>query len=79
MAIATGEEVGFRAARELDEAWSTWPRGDRPARLREAAGEYRRRFTEGGQVHAIRTIDLVSAAYPVAYAFHAPPARSTRT
>ena len=70
MAIATGEDVGFRGAPELDEALTTWPRGDRPARLREGAGEYRRRFTEAGQVHAIRTIDLVSAAYPVAYAFH---------
>jgi len=70
MAVTTGEEVGFRAVPELDEAWSTWPRGERPARLREAAGEYRRRFTEQCQVHAVCTLDLVSAAYPVAYAFH---------
>jgi hypothetical protein len=70
MAITTGEQLGFRSAPELDEAWGTWPRGDRPAVLREAAGEFRRRFVEQGPLGAIRTIDLVSAAYPVAYAFH---------
>ena len=48
----------------------TWPRGDRPTALREAGGAFRRRFSEQGEVRAIRTVDLVSAAYPVAYAFH---------
>jgi hypothetical protein len=70
MAMATGEQVGFRPAPELDEAWDTWPRGNRPAALRKAAGAFRRRFTGGRQVHAIRTVDLVSAPYPAAYAFH---------
>jgi hypothetical protein len=68
--ISRGEQVGFRPVGELDEAWDVWPRGDRPAVLREAAGEFRARFREQGQVTAIRTVDLVSAAYPVAYAFH---------
>ncbi len=60
MAFATGEQVGFRPAPELDAAWTTWPRGDRPAAVREAGAAFRRRFAERGQVHAIRTVDLAS-------------------
>ena len=69
MASATGEQVGFRPAPELDAAWTTWPRGDRPAALREAGAAFRRRFAERGQVHAIRTVDLASTAYPASFAF----------
>ena len=69
MAFATGEQVGFRPAPELDAAWTTWPRGDRPAALREAGAAFRRRFAERGQVHAIRTVDLASTVYPATYAF----------
>ena len=68
--MATIESVGLRPAHEFDEAHATWPRGDRPAALRAAAAEFRRRFLVGGQVHAVRTVDLVTAGYPTAFAFH---------
>ncbi|HEX8003421.1 MAG TPA: hypothetical protein VF519_12075 [Mycobacteriales bacterium] len=51
----------------FDAAWAVWPRGDRPAALREAAEEFRRGFT--GLVRGVRTVDLVSAPYPAKYAF----------
>jgi hypothetical protein len=63
-------ELGIRPVAEFAEAHATWPRGDRPAALREAAAEFRPRFKEQGMVHAIRTIDLVSAGYPASFAFH---------
>src|SRR5207245_7227331 len=53
----------FDAAREI------WPRGDRPAAIREAAETFRGRFKEQGQIRAIRTVDLVAAAYPTLFAF----------
>ena len=68
--IESPETYGFAAVEEFGEAQATWPRGDRPAALREAAGEFRERFKPAGEVHAIRTVDLVSAGYPVALAFH---------
>jgi hypothetical protein len=51
----------------FDEAWATWPRGDRPAALRAAAADFRASFT--GSVLGVRTVDLVSAPYPLKYAF----------
>jgi hypothetical protein len=63
-------ELGFRTIEEFAEAHATWPRGDRPAALREAASEFRARFLDQGTVRAVRTIDLVSAGYPAAFAFH---------
>ena len=57
-------------AEEFDDAHGTWPRGDRPAALREAAHAFRDRFKAQGRVRAVRTIDLVSAGYPVDLAFH---------
>jgi hypothetical protein len=69
-AIESPETVGIRPVHEFDEAQATWPRGDRPAALREAAGEFRARFKGQGEVRAIRTIDLVSAGYPATFAFH---------
>ncbi|MDX6669209.1 MAG: hypothetical protein QOK04_2589 [Solirubrobacteraceae bacterium] len=68
--IESPETYGFAAVEEFGEAQATWPRGDRPAALREAAGEFRERFKAAGEVHAIRTVDLVSAGYPVSLAFH---------
>ncbi len=63
------EGVGLRPAGEFEEAHETWPRGDRPAAMREAADAFRARFKEQGEVRAVRTVDLVSAGYPVELAF----------
>jgi len=68
--IDRGTEAGLRPAEEFTEAQATWPRGDRPAALRAAAAAFRARFRVGGEVHAVRTVDLVSAAYPAQFAFH---------
>jgi hypothetical protein len=51
----------------FDAAWAVWPRGDRPAALREAAEAFRASFR--GVVRGARTVDLVSAPYPAKYAF----------
>src|SRR3954465_6193402 len=67
-AIESPETVGIRPFHEFDEAHAMWPRGDRPAALREAAQEFRARFKEQGQLRAVRTIDLASAGYPTAFA-----------
>ena len=40
----SAESVGLRPFHEFDEANATWPRGDRPAAIREAAAEFRARF-----------------------------------
>ncbi|HVS28588.1 MAG TPA: hypothetical protein VHE14_03495 [Solirubrobacteraceae bacterium] len=68
-ATETPEQLGLRAAPEFAEAQTTWPRGDRPAALREAATEFRRRFKAQGEVRAVRTVDLVTAPYPRVFAF----------
>ncbi len=57
----------LREIHDFDDAWATWPRGDRPDALRAAAKGFRERFT--GVVHGVRTVDLVSAPYPTKYAF----------
>src|ERR671939_1728933 len=67
-AIESPETVGIRPFHEFDEAHALWPRGDRPAAIREAAQEVRARFKEQGQIRAVRTIDLASAGYPTAFA-----------
>jgi hypothetical protein len=53
---------------EFTEAQAAWPRGERPAAIRAAATEFRRRFKAQGEVRAVRTIDLVAAPYPVRFA-----------
>src|SRR3954466_14288502 len=67
-AIESPETVGIRPFHEFDEAHALWPRGGRPAALREAAQEFRARFKEHGQIRAVRTIDLASAGYPAEFA-----------
>jgi hypothetical protein len=67
--IESPETLGLRPIHDFDEAQATWPRGDRPAAVREAAEAFRARFKEQGQVRAVRTIDLVAAAYPTLFAF----------
>jgi hypothetical protein len=64
------EKLGLKPASEFDEANQTWPRGDRPAAIREAAAEFRARFaTEANRVRAVRTVDIASAGYPLKFAF----------
>lgn len=66
--IESPEAVGLRPFHEFDEANAVWPRGDRLPAIREAAQTFRARFKAQGQVHAVRTIDLVSAGYPTRFA-----------
>ena len=69
-AIESPEKVGLRPFHEFDEANATWPRGDRPAAIREAAAEFRARFAvPENRVRAIRTVDIASAGYPLKFAF----------
>lgn len=68
--VESPESVGIRPFHEFDEANATWPRGDRPAAIREAATEFRARFaTPENRVRAVRTVDIASAAYPTSFAF----------
>src|SRR5919112_6723824 len=67
--IESPEALGIRPFHEFDEANSLWPRGGRLDAIRGAAEEFRGRFKEQGQVRAVRTVDLVSAGYPVKFAF----------
>src|SRR4249919_1640376 len=67
---STPDAVGLRSFTEFDEANRTWPRGDRPAAIREAAAEFRARFAlPENRVRAIRTVDIASAGYPLKFAF----------
>ena len=69
-AIESPEKVGLRPFHEFDEANETWPRGDRPAAIREAAAEFRARFAiPENRVRGIRTVDIASAGYPLKFAF----------
>ncbi len=64
------EAIGVRSFGEFEAANDTWPRGDRPAAIREAAAEFRARFaTPENRVKAIRTVDIASAGYPLKFAF----------
>ena len=68
-ATASMETIGLRPCSEFTQAQATWPRGDRPAALTAAAEEFRARFKPAGEVRAIRTIPLATAAYPASFAF----------
>jgi hypothetical protein len=69
-AIESPEKVGLRPFHEFDEANATWPRGDRPAAIREAAAAFRARFAGSeNRVRAIRAVDIASAGYPLKFAF----------
>jgi hypothetical protein len=68
--IEQPEKVGLRPFNEFDEANATWPRGDRPAAIREAAAEFRARFaTSENRCRAVRTVNIASAPYPLKFAF----------
>jgi hypothetical protein len=69
-AIESPEKLGLKPFDEFAEANETWPRGDRPAAIREAAAEFRARFaTPENRIRGVRTVDIASAAYPVKFAF----------
>ena len=69
-AIESPEKVGLRPFHEFDEANETWPRGERPAAIREAAAAFRDRFAiPENRVRGIRTVDIASAGYPLKFAF----------
>ncbi len=68
--IESPEKLGLKPFHEFDAANETWPRGDRPAAIREAASEFRARFaTPENRIRGVRTVDLASAGYPVKFAF----------
>jgi hypothetical protein len=68
--IESPEKLGLKPFGEFDQANETWPRGDRPAAIREAAAEFRARFaTRENRVRGVRTVDIASAGYPVKFAF----------
>ena len=67
--VESPETLGIRPFHEFDEAADAWPRGERPQAIRDAAETFRARFKEQGQVRAVRTVDLVAAAYPTTFAF----------
>lgn len=68
MAVTKTGEIELRPFHEFDEVGGVWPRGQRLPAIREAAAAFRSRFKAQGQVHAVKTVDLVSAPYPVGFA-----------
>ena len=49
------EKIGLKPFHEFDQANETWPRGDRPAAIREAAAEFRARFARTGSAASGRS------------------------
>jgi hypothetical protein len=69
-AAPTSLQVGFRPIPELDGLFDVWPRGARLERIREGAQRFKERFTEQGEIRSVRSVDLATAPYVTAYAFH---------
>ena len=65
----SADTVGLRPLHDFDEAWATWPRGDRLDALRSAAYEFRARFRADAQVTGVRTFELAAVPYPAKFAF----------
>lgn len=61
--------VGPRPVAEFEEAAALPPGEDRLTALRDAAVAFRRRFGAAGTVRAVRTLPLVAAPVPTAFAF----------
>lgn len=57
-------DIRLEALDAVDEAWVTWPRGDRPGALRAAATAVRARLREDAPVEAVRTVDLATVPIP---------------
>ncbi|CAM5542181.1 MULTISPECIES: hypothetical protein [Streptomyces] len=62
--------IGARPIPEFDGVHDVWPRGERLRAVREAASAYKERFKAQGRVHAVKSVDIAAAPYPVKYAFH---------
>lgn len=62
--------IGARSIPEFAGVHDVWPRGERLRAVREAAMAYKERFKAQGQVHAVKSVDIAAAPYPVKYAFH---------
>jgi hypothetical protein len=62
--------IGARPVPEFDGVHEVWPRGARLAAVREAATAFKDRFKAEGQVHAVKSVDIAAAPYPVSYGFH---------
>lgn len=62
--------IGARPIPEFDGVHEVWPRGERLRAVRDAATAYKKRFVTQGQVHAVRSVDIAAAPYPVSFAFH---------
>ena len=68
--VTSPDALGLRPLHEFDAANETWPRGDRPAAIREAAIAFRARFAiPENRISAVRTVDIASAGYPLKFAF----------
>ena len=62
-ATATGRPIP-----EFDGMRDVWPRGERLEAIRSAARAFHDRFAAGGQIHAVRSVDIAAAPYPTKYA-----------
>jgi hypothetical protein len=60
----------LRPIPDLDAARAVWPRGRRLAAVREAGLAFKQHFKEQGTVLGVRSMNLVTAPYPTAFAFH---------
>lgn len=69
-AAAAERAAGLRPISELDAARDVWPRGRRLQAVRDAGLAFKSRFKAQGTVRAARSVDLVTAPYPSAFAFH---------
>ena len=68
--LLPGGYAPLRPIPELDAARAVWPRGRRLAAVLEAGEAFKARFKAQGAVRAARSVDLVTAPYPTAFAFH---------
>jgi len=62
--------IGARSIPEFEGVHEVWPRGARLQAVRDAATAYKKRFASQGQVHAVKSVDIAAAPYPVSFAFH---------
>src|SRR3954468_17203676 len=64
------EKIGLKPFHEFDQANETWPRGDRPAAIREAAAEFSARFASPeNRVRSVSTGAIAAAGYTVKFGF----------
>ncbi|MDX1961308.1 MAG: hypothetical protein SFU98_22255 [Leptospiraceae bacterium] len=59
----------FKVIQEFKDVESTWPRGKRIGLIKEKATDFRTRFKKTKPILAMKTVELISAVYPVEFAF----------